>query len=404
MKKAILFLAVLSLSFFLFSQQEQYEVTVRNIEVPVRVFAGDQFVDTLTVEDFELYENGIPQKIEALYLGNKNQIARQEELKSFSPNVLRNYFLLFQIIDYNPKLAKSIEYFFIHVLLPHDTLTLMTPQKNYHLSSEALQKKKKEDIAKEMLKILKKDTKTGSSAYRSQMRSLKGLVSSISGGDFMGDPEGDPDFAGRSSSLGMLLRRYRNNLERMEGLRMVDQNLFLQFAAKLKAMPGQKHVFFFYEREFRPELSPQVSSNLLSEYHDQPNIMGDLQDLFQFYQRHERVNTQKITQAFVDASICFNLLFVDREERNSSGVYMREQSEDFYEAFSDAAKATGGIVDTSRNPSFGFENALSIMENYYLLYYSPANYRADGSYKNIEVRVKNQDYRVTYRRGYYATK
>ena len=184
---------------------------------------------------------------------------------------------------------------------------------------------------------------------------------------------------------------------------MVDQELFFQFATRLKAIEGQKHVYFFYEREFRPELSPQVSSNLVSEYHDSPSIMGDLQDLFQFYQRHDRINTQKITQAFADASICFNLLFVDREERHSAGVYMREQSEDVYKAFTETAKATGGIVDTSRNPSAGFQNALSAAENYYLLYYSPANYVADGSYKNIQVKVKNQNYKVLYRRGYYAT-
>lgn len=403
MKKAIFILVILSLAFFLFSQQEQHEVTVRNIEVPVRVFSGDQFVDNLTIEDFEIYENGIPQKIEALYLGNKNQITRQEELKNFAPRTKRNYFLLFQIIDYNPKLEKSIQYFFTNVLLPQDTLTLMTPQKNYFLSSEALSKKKKENIAKEMLKILKKDTKTGSSAYRSQMRSLKSLVASISGGDLMGDPDAEEDFAGSSSSLGMLLRRYRNTLEKMEGLRIVDQDLFLQFAKQVKAMEGQKHVYFFYEREFRPELSPQVSSNIVSEYHDQPNIMGDLQDLFQFYQRHDRINTQKISQAFADASICFNLLFVDREERNAAGIHMREQSEDLYKTFTETAKATGGVVDTSRNPSAGFHNALDASENYYLLYYSPANYTPDGSYKNIEVRVKDRNYKVTHRKGYYAT-
>ncbi len=403
MKKAIFILVILSLAFFLFSQQEQHEVTVRNIEVPVRVFSGDQFVENLTIEDFEIYENGIPQKIEALYLGNKNQITRQEELKNFAPRTKRNYFLLFQIIDYNPKLEKSIQYFFTNVLLPQDTLTLMTPQKNYFLSSEALSKKKKENIAKEMLKILKKDTKTGSSAYRSQMRSLKSLVASISGGDLMGDPDAEEDFAGSSSSLGMLLRRYRNTLEKMEGLRIVDQDLFLQFAKQVKAMEGQKHVYFFYEREFRPELSPQVSSNIVSEYHDQPNIMGDLQDLFQFYQRHDRINTQKISQAFADASICFNLLFVDREERNAAGIHMREQSEDLYKTFTETAKATGGVVDTSRNPSAGFHNALDASENYYLLYYSPANYTPDGSYKNIEVRVKDRNYKVTHRKGYYAT-
>jgi VWFA-related protein len=402
MKKAIFFITILLLTYFLFAHQEQHEVTVRNIEVAVRVYDGKKFVDNLTIDDFEIYENGIPQKIEALYLGNQNRIARQEELKSFSPQTARNYYFLFQIIEYNPKLEESIKHFFINVLRPQDTLTLMTPQKPYHLSSEALQKKKAEDIAKEMLKLLRKDTKISSSAYRSQMRSLSGLVRAISGGSAMTDFEPGASADAESSSLEMLLRRYRNNLMKMEGLRMVDQDQFIQFATKLKSIPGQKHVFFFYEREFRPELSQSVVNRIIAGYQDQPGILADVQDLFQFYQRHIKVNTEKISNAFADASICFNFLFVDREERSASGIQMREQSEDFFEAFRATALATGGTVDSSNNPSDAFRNALKAGENYYLLYYSPPEYRKDGSFKKIQVNVKNQKYKVTYRQGYIA--
>jgi VWFA-related protein len=402
MKKIIFFTTILLLISFLFSHQEQHAVTVRNIEVPVRVFMGQQFVDNLTIGDFEIYENGISQKIEALYLTNQNSIARQQELKAFSPQTARHYFLLFQIIEYNPKLEASIDYFFKNVLLPQDTLTLMTPQKNYHLSSEALQKKKREDIAKEMLKILRKDTKISSSAYRSSMNSLRGLVSAISDRGSMSSIDANPGIDESSSSLGMLLNRYRNNLNKLEGLRIVDQNVFIQFATKVKSIPGQKHVYFFYEREFRPELSTTVVNNLVANFQDQPNILAEIQELFQFYQRHERVNTEKICQAFTDASICFNFLFVDRQERSSGGITMREQSEDFFSAFRATALATGGVVDISRNPSTAFQNALEAAENYYLLYYSPVNYSSDGSYKKIQVKVKNQEYKVTYRQGYIA--
>jgi VWFA-related protein len=403
MKKTIIFAALLIAVGFLFSHQEQHAVTVRNIEVPVRVFTGKQFVDNLTIDDFEVYEDGVPQKIEALYLANKNDIARQEGLNSFAPQTARHYFLLFQILEYNPKLEESIEFFFKNVLLPQDTLTLMTPQKNYHLSSQALQKKKKEDIAKEMLKLLRKDTKISSSAYRSSMNSLRGIVSAISGGSSMTSFDStSSDVVDQSSSLAMLLRRYRNNLDKLEGLRIVDQDIFIQFATKVKSIPGQKHVYFFYEREFRPELSTSVVNNLVSNYQGEPNVLADIQDLFQFYQRHERVNQEKISQAFADASICFNFLFVDRQERDAGGITMREQSEDFFAAFRDTAIETGGIVDSSTNPSSAFENALKAGENYYLLYYSPANYTGDGTYKKIQVKVKNPDYKVTYRKGYIA--
>lgn len=402
MKKIILLSFLLIAAGFLSSYQEQHAVTVRNVEVPVRVFMGKKFVENLTIDDFEIYEAGVPQEIEALYLANKNDITRQEGADSFAPQTTRHYFLMFQIIEYNPKLEESIEHFFKNILLPQDTLTLMTPQKSYHLSSQALQKKKKEDIAKEMLKLLRKDTKISSSAYRSSMNSLRSLVGAISAGNSMTafDASSEADQSG--SSLGMLLRRYRNNLDKLEGLRIIDQDVFIQFATKVKNIPGQKRVYFFYEREFRPELSTTVVNNIVSNYQDEPSVIADVQDLFQFYQRHERINQEKITHAFTDASILFNFLFVDRQERDLGGITMREQSEDFFAAFRDTARATGGIVDTSTNPSNAFQNALEAGENYYLLYYSPTNYTGDGTYKKILVKVKNPDYTVTYRQGYIA--
>lgn len=60
----------------LVSQQLQHEVTVVNVEVPVRVFDGDRFVEGLTLNDFEVYEDGVPQKVEAAYLIRKTTVLR----------------------------------------------------------------------------------------------------------------------------------------------------------------------------------------------------------------------------------------------------------------------------------------------------------------------------------------
>ncbi|MFQ6037124.1 MAG: VWA domain-containing protein [Candidatus Aminicenantales bacterium] len=403
MKKFIWIIVILVLAFLLFSQQEEHEVVVRNVEVPVRVFDGNRFVDNLTIDDFEVYENGILQKIEALYLTDKSRIAREEGEKQFSQLTSRHYYFLFQIIDYNNRFDDAIDHFFQNIIQPGDTLTIWTPQKPYSLSSEAIKQRPKEALAKEMKKLLRKDTKAGSSAYRSVMRNLQRLVNSISGqaGSVM-RPDMQPETDSQMSSLGMLLQRYRSALEKLEELRIVDQKVFLQFAAQLKRVPGQKYVYFFYEREFRPELSPNVINNLVTAYQDQPNILGELQDLFQFYHRYERVDKERIKQAFADASVCFNFMFLSREAKSVYGVYMREQSEDFFPAFREAALATGGVVDNSQNPAIGFKNALEAAEHVYLLYYTPANYKPDGSYKSIEVRVKNKDYKLSYRHGYYA--
>ena len=56
-----------------------------NIEVPVRVFKGETFIDNLTIDDFEVYEDGILQTIEAVYFIRKTEIINKEIKKEVEP-------------------------------------------------------------------------------------------------------------------------------------------------------------------------------------------------------------------------------------------------------------------------------------------------------------------------------
>jgi len=357
-----------------------------------------------------LYEDGKLQKIEALYLAKKTQIERKQVYKDFVPQLSRSFYLLFQLLDYNPRLAEAIDYLFEHVLLPEDTLTIMTPMKNYTLSKQAFLSRwtfdPKKSFSKELQSIIKKDTKIGSSHYRSLLRNLRMLVRSLSVGDRGAQSnimfELESDISSTLSSPYLLLSRYKTTLQTMEELRVVDEKIFIKFAESLKKQKGQKNVLFFYQREFRPEIHPNVINQMMSVYQDRPNITSDLHDLFQFYQRHVTLDSNKIKQAFADSSILFNFIFMNKEPGNISGIYMREQSEDIFSAFSEIAKATGGVVDTSQDPAYAFKKAIEISESYYLLYYSPTDYEKDGKFKRIKVKTKDKDYLVTHRLGYFA--
>ena len=400
MKKIIFLLILLLMTLNLSSQQEQYEVTVINVAIPIRVFDGNKFIDNLTIQDFEVYEDGKPQKIQAIYLTKKNQIERSEGTRDFMPLLSRNFFLLFQLSDYNPKLGEAIDYLFTSVLLPGDILEIMTPLKNYTLSAQALKSKPKETLAKELQGLVRKDTKVGASEYRTLMRDLKRLVRGMSGSG--GITSLESDYTTDSFGLQLLLPRYRETLRKLEDLRIVDQKKLLRFAAQLKRREGQKNVFFFYQREFRPEIAPRIMNQLMSMYQDQPSILGDLMDLMQFYRRDPKWNINIIKQAFADSSIFFNFIYMHKEPENVSGIQMTEQSEDIFETFSQVAEATGGIIDSSQNPATSFKNGAKISESYYILYYSPEKYIKDGKYKSIEVKVKNKDYKITHRQGYFA--
>ncbi|NQT79162.1 MAG: hypothetical protein HQ555_02055, partial [Candidatus Aminicenantes bacterium] len=119
MKKQFLLICALILSLTIFAQELAHESLVINIEVPVRVFKGGTFVDNLTIDDFEVYEDGKLQKIEAVYLIKKTKIERkEEEKKKFEPQTSRSFYIFFQVTHYTSRMGDAVSYFIQNVLIP----------------------------------------------------------------------------------------------------------------------------------------------------------------------------------------------------------------------------------------------------------------------------------------------
>jgi len=84
----------------------------------------------------------------------------------------------------------------------------------------------------------------------------------------------------------------------------------------------------------------------------------------------------------------------------SGEIAMVERSEDIFSAFNEISQATGGISDTSANADAAFKRAVDASENYYLIYYTPKDYKSDGKFHEIKVNIKGGGYRVLHRAGY----
>jgi hypothetical protein len=406
MKKNVPFLSMtlifLVLTNLLFSAKQQTAEKpgpgAASIPVAVRVFDGKQLVTSLTLQDFEVLENGIPRPVEALYLIDKNAIERREAGQNRQPDVTRKFYLLFQLFEYHPKLAEAIRYLFDQELLPGDSLEIQTPMRNYKLSAVAFANKPKNVLAEEMTNIVKKDIVQGGLAYNSLLNELKRHVRAIGGSNPMGGLETDTET--EEIGLEMLLPRYKEILAKMEALRRIDIDKFILFAQALKNQSGQKFVFFIYQREFRPEISPAVIQKIMGLYQDSPHVLDGIQELFMFYTRNISQNTQRMRESFADSSAHFSLIFMNKAPQQLVRIVMREQSEDIFKAFSAVAQATGGIVDTSQNPAAGIKSALETSNKYYLLYFTPFSEVKDGTFRSIKIRVKDRDYSVVNRQGY----
>jgi len=407
-------LAVLALPVWLAAQDIQHETKTINIEIPVRVFRGDVFVADLTKGDFEVYEDGRLQTLEAVYLVKKTNIERREEARPFSPETSRHFYLFFEIAEYDPRLGEAIDYFVRTVLIPGDGLTIVTPMKSYRMKSETFSMVGRDKIFSQLLGILRRDTQIGNSEYRGVVTDMMGLVKTMSAGiSITGDDAavrasgGVDSFSGVSTqfqgeSFEELLQTYAYLLDKLQSLRTVDQRRMLDFATFLRDQPGQKGIFLFYQREFIPKIDPRVLNLYMSQYNDRPDILQTIQGLFEFYKRDTNLDVDVIKKAYSDASTAIHFLFVSTPAATVPGVRMEEASEDIYAPFMEMARATGGYAASSANVTALMKDAVEASENYYLLYYTPRDYKADGQFHTLQVRLKKPGLRTSHRSGYIA--
>ncbi|MBU4330130.1 MAG: hypothetical protein KKB53_06460 [Acidobacteria bacterium] len=375
--------------------QLQHEAVAVNIEVPTRVFRGEDFVDDLTIDDFELTEDGVKQTIDAVYLIKKTNIERREEVeKRFAPEVARHFILYFEVQDYLPRLADAVDYFFTNVFLPGDSLSVVSPLTTYNIKAEALNRLPRDEIANQLIGKLKKDITLGAAPYKTLIREIEAMA----GG-------------GSEGALLML----RDLLMRIEQYRYIDENKLVAFAEFLKAKEGQKNVFLFYQKELLPQID-LTNPNILLKLGGNPENPGELLDLLEVTEHFKRditFDVDRIQKLFSDSSILVHFLFLTKTkmvgldvERQGSltqlGVRYVDHSEDIYGAFNEVAIATGGFTTSSFNPESAFQKAVEATENYYLVYYTPKNYRTDGTFHTIKVNVKRKGLRVTHRSGYFA--
>ena len=153
----LVFAISISASFVLRAQELTHAVSVINVEIPVRVYRGGIFVDSLTIKDFEVFEDGKPQPIEAVYLIKKTDIQREEGKKEIKPKVARRFIFLFEMTEYLPEIGKAMDYFLDNVIEPDDSFEVYTPVKSYRMKSHVFEINPKEKVKEQLRDILRRD-------------------------------------------------------------------------------------------------------------------------------------------------------------------------------------------------------------------------------------------------------
>jgi len=359
------------------AQELQHDAIAINIEVPVRVYKGATFIENLLIDDFEVYENGVIQKVEAVYLIKKTDIEREETeiqkeeaRRKFAPELYRQFVLVFELKKILPEVEAAIKYFIDNVIMPGDKLTVVTPIKTYNFKENSWLVVPRVEMANQLIKILRRDVYTKYEGWGNPADYLIGVGT--------GDME-------RELQYNYLGNRYLNE-ERLIGV-----------ADNLKKMPGQKNVFLFLQQDLIYYPMPQTSNSISGIFSDL-NFM----DYMSTVAAYSFITPQKIKKAFADSSILFQFIYLKEKLPFLSPFDMMDTTSSMFSTFKNLSDVTGGMTQVTINPVASFKHAVEASENYYLLYYSPKTYIADGKFRNIKVKIKGRNFKVTHRAGYIA--
>jgi VWFA-related protein len=104
-----------------------------------------------------------------------------------------------------------------------------------------------------------------------------------------------------------------------------------------------------------------------------------------------------------DATI-FSIYYVDRQFYARAGAFGFGGGRGYLKRMSEETGGQVFEVDRKHTLQDVFKEIQDAMRTQYAIAYTPTNEARDGSFRRIDIHVKNSDYKIQARKGYYATK
>lgn len=334
------------------------------ISVPVRVYDGNRFVDSLGQGDFEIMVNGAPRNIESFALVRKNRASATTGSAVAAPRV---FLLCFEMEEAPPRLEEAIDEFFGNGPAENDIVLVQTPLDRWKFTVGPGGPAERRRLAAELKPLLLASLRRGGQSIRQRLITLRDMAA-FDGDEFM------------------ISWRARDIMGQMINEQTINETQYLAFADYFKAFPGRKDLLIFYREE---------------AFSIPPLFLDDWRQLAAI--RQESFDLKRIRTFFADAGLTFHFLYLRKQKSAKTDIELRGDGPamkgDFFQAFRDLAVTTGGITATTHDPVFAMRQAGEAADNYYLLAFR-AESPGEASFKEITVKVKTGGFKVFHRAGY----
>jgi hypothetical protein len=387
------------------------EVTVTNVEVPVRVlYKGEPVID-LTKDDFTLYENKKKMKINGFFLKRKKVkvTGTTEVIRESKPLKPRTFVLVFSITDFNEHLVKAVDHLFENILKPNDRLLLLANDKTLeHPNLE-----NKEEIKRQLMAELKEQSQR---ARHRLLKYINQVETYLNMQDFK-------EAIGIGVASGRSLERNFSKLQKLTSflnkylLTWVDYrnkyltprlDRFYYFSRYLEGLKGDKWVFSFYQFDLFPKIRMTsqimdrlriISSNLIESDEGGANAIGKrlntfLNQLLVELNVNKTFPTEEVSKLFYKVDATFHSFFIKSLMKSGSDdLDYQEVASDIERTLKEITDITGGQNITSNDLVKSIETVSELEDVYYILTYAPRDPKKAGK---LKIKVKNRRYRVLY--------
>jgi hypothetical protein len=391
------------------------EVTVTNVEVPVRVLYKGKPVDNLTKDDFIIYENRKKMEINGFFVKRKKikitsspgTTKPTEQEMSLAPQP-RMFVLAFNVTQYNENFQEAVAHLFDKILRPTDHVIVFANTSSRQYPRIENKSRVKQEIIGD-LKEASREARHRLLSFANRLEtSLKGTHPKEDIRLFL-EPGGTSNIAEMGRFAVRILTRYLdawNEYKKRYLSPRVEQ--FYYFARYLEKVKGEKYVLSFYQFEFFPKirvnsqtmLKLRTLSSTLTSTNDgalvaQGNVIDRLlNQLNNDYDLEKGFPNEEITKLFSKVDATFHSFFI----KTSNPIALQDLeyktvASDLERVLRGITNLTGGKNITSNKLAASLEIISEVEDVYYILTYVPHDPNVTGK---LNIKVKNKKHQVFY--------
>lgn len=370
------------------------EVSVVNVEVPVRVFQDGRQVSGLQRSDFLLSEGGVPQKINGFFVDRRSLVPRSGETSPVGP--LRHFSVIFRLTQIGEGVKDGIRSLARNVLRKGDQIDVWINDRALlsHVFTAA------GDFEKWIMDGLGPFVLEARNEQDSMVRKIETSIQQYRFRKMQGEVT--------AAETLLFLEEYLKSFRHYKQQYIVpDLAMYYRYAARLQRIRRSKWVLSFYQYHLFPKL--KISGPLLQEiemlaralnvgrsedaaYARMINAL--LQQMHTEFNVADSLPSEAIAKIFYKVNASFHAVFMPTfQDTLLEDIELKAINSDLENSMRQLIKLTGGSLQNTSNIANALENISSSEDILYLLTYAPANPEDRGK---ISVSLPGHPYSVRY--------